>query len=157
MLFVSIDVSWEVRSTMQKLIQDYCNHASVPLMAWRLQRLCLCANSDILVLSKTHCLSVLMLLSFSYFTPVVRKSYPLNFTFFECSVSLTKKSGFISWHTLAWIWLYRELEFPPWNADKSNLKDTPLNCAQFKMTVCLLMPGTVKLVYCVIVFNMWNI
>ncbi len=80
------------------------------------------------------------------------------YVFILCpSVSLTKKSGFISWHTLAWIWLYRELEFPPWNVGKSNLKDTPFNCAQFKMTVCLLMPGTVKLVYCVIVFNMWNI
>lgn len=82
-----IDVSWEVRSSMQKLIQDYWKYANIPLMAWRLQILCLCANSDILELSKTHCLSMLMLLSFSYFTPVVRKSYPLNFTFLD-SVSV---------------------------------------------------------------------
>jgi len=89
-----MDISWEVRSAMQKLIQDHCKHANIPLMAWRLKSY-VCANSDILEFSKTHCLSVLMLLSFSYFTSVVIKSYPLNFNF-GFSVILTKISGFIS-------------------------------------------------------------
>lgn len=149
---MSGDVSWEVRSWFKTTV-------SMPMYPLWLgaSRGCVYVLIEIYYSALKHtafpcsCYS-----SFSYFTPVVRKSYSLNFTFWaQCQFN--KKSGFISLHTLAWIWLHGELEFPPWNVGKSNLKDTPLNCAQFKMTVCLLMPGTVKLVYCVIVFNMWNI